>query len=74
VAAPAKLVAVKCEARRMQRKRDRGCCTAKERREREVAWVMGLARAVVDVYWSSMLDGRDGLKARARTERQTTRR
>lgn len=38
----------------MQRRRVRVCCAVKEGQEREVAWVMGLARAVVVLY--SMLD------------------
>jgi hypothetical protein len=38
----------------MQRRRGRVCCAVKEGQEREVAWVMGLARAVVVLY--SMLD------------------
>lgn len=54
MAAPARTAAVKSDVGAMQRRLSRVCCVVKEGQEREVAWLMGLARAVVVLY--SMLD------------------
>jgi hypothetical protein len=47
VAAPERIAAIKGGVWSLQRRLVRVCCAVKEGQEREVAWVMGLARAVV---------------------------
>ena len=44
---PERIAAIKGDVWSLQRSLVRVCCAVKEGREREVAWVMGLAQAVV---------------------------